>query len=148
MSLSALKFIFPFINLVSPSFHLESPWGNHLSISHFKIKHQWIYWDISILKGLVIDIKYSFYFGLTRHVCFNYKIETTSVCATWIRSWSEKYTIQINIKLHVICRWVYYSAVSTNKTRITKCKFDGSNQQSIITDNNPGIIFGISLGIS
>ena len=75
-------------------------------------------------------------------------METTSVCATWIRSWSEKYTIQINIKFHVICRWVYYSAVSPDKTMITKCKFDGSNQQSIIIDDNPGLILGISLGIS
>jgi hypothetical protein len=28
------------------------------------------------------------------------------------------------------------------------CKFDGSNQQSIIIDDNPGLILGISLGIS
>ena len=30
---------------------------------------------------------------------------------------------------------------------ITKCKFDGSNQQSIIIDDNPGLILGISLDL-
>ena len=51
------------------------------------------------------------------------------------------------IALDTVNKWVYYSAVSTNKTRITKCKFNGSNQQSIITDDNPGRIYGISLDL-
>ena len=51
------------------------------------------------------------------------------------------------IVLDTVNKWVYYSAISRIKTRITKCKFDGSNQQSIITDDNPGIIFGISLDL-
>ena len=51
------------------------------------------------------------------------------------------------IVLDTVKKWVYYSAVSPNKTMITKCKFDGSNQQSIIIDDNPGKIYGISLDL-
>jgi hypothetical protein len=92
-------------------------WSYMLAVSNCNKHVRYIY-EIPSEMPYIIPGLSSFMMLLTRHVCFNYKIETTSVCATWIRSWSEKYTIQINIKLHVICRWVYYSAISTNKTRI------------------------------
>jgi hypothetical protein len=49
---------------------------------------------------------------------------------------------QIYFKPHVIYRWIYFGV----HTGIRKCKFDGSNQQNIITDST-GYIEGISLGI-
>jgi hypothetical protein len=51
---------------------------------------------------------------------------------------------QIYFKPHVIYRWIYFSG--SNSGWIKKCKFDGSNQQNIITDNieSPeGILLGI-----
>jgi hypothetical protein len=52
--------------------------------------------------------------------------------------------ISLYLKLHVICRWIYFSEVF--ESRIRKSTFDGSNLQNIITDD---IQFpqGIALGI-